>query len=374
MKKLLLITLLIFPVLGFAQKKLPKTFDLLIGTYTKGDSKGIYVYRFYEESGKMAYLSETTTSNPSYLCVSNNNKFVYAANENDKGSAATSFKFDATTGKLDFINTQSVGAGAAYIAVDKAQKNVFTANYGGGSLTVLSVNKDGSLNPAVQTIQDEGHSINTDRQGAPHVHSAMLSPDEKFLFYADLGTDKLNIYRYHASKKPPLTPADPSFVSVTAGNGPRHMAFSADGKYVYLVQEMGAAITTFSIDGEKLKPLQTITMLADGFTGQVGAADIHISPDGRFLYATNRGDANEIVQYAINHDNGQLIFVERYSTHGKTPRNFVIDPTGNYLLVANQTTDNIVVFKVDKNTGKLSLSPYNIKISMPVCLKMIPVE
>jgi len=375
MKKLLLIILLAIPVLGSAQKKFPKTFDLIIGTYTKADSKGIYVYRFYEETGKMAYLSETDgISNPSYLCVSSNNKFVYSANENDVGGAVSAFKFNAPEGLLTLINTQPAGGGPAYVAVDKEQKNVFAANYGSGTLTVLPVNKDGSLGAAIQTIKDEGHGINKDRQEAPHIHSGWLSPNEKVFFYADLGTDKLNIYRYHASQNPPLTPATPSFVEVQPGNGPRHFDFSADGKYLYLIQEMGAVITVYKVNGEKLTALQSVNMTGEGFRGAVGAADIHISPDGRFLYATNRGDANEIILYNINPDNGQLTFVERYGTLGKTPRNFVIDPTGRYLLVANQNSNNIVVFKINFETGKLLLINSQIKISMPVCLKMVPVE
>jgi 6-phosphogluconolactonase len=375
MKKLLIIISLALPLFGSAQKKAPKTFDLLIGTYTTGESKGIHVYRFYEETGKLAYLSEIDgINNPAYLCVSANNKFVYSANENDKDGSISAFKFDKITGKLDLINSQLAGGGPAYLSVDKAQKNIFAANYGNGTLTVLPVNKDGSLSPIIQTIQDEGHSKNTDRQAGPHVHMATLTPDEKYLFFNDLGTDKINIYRYHASKEPRLAPATPAFESVVPGNGPRHLDFSVDGKYVYLLQEMAAVITTYSLNSGKLKPLQTVNMTAEGFKGPVGAADIHVSPDGRFLYATNRGDANEIVQYSINPENGQLTFVERYRSGGKTPRNFVIDPTGNYLLVANQNTDNIFVFKINKETGKLNLTPNNIKIGNPVCLKMVPVE
>jgi 6-phosphogluconolactonase len=375
MKKLLLFISLALPVLGFAQKKTPTTFDLLIGTYTKGESKGIYVYRFYEESGKMAYLSEITgVSNPSYLCVANNNKFVYAVNEIDKGGAVSSFKFDAHTGKIELINTQKVGDGPAYISIDKDQKNAFVANYGSGSLSVAPINKDGSLGAVIQTIQDEGHGVNKDRQAAPHVHSAVLSPDEKFLFYADLGTDKLNIYRYHASKNPPLTPASPVFVEVKPGNGPRHMDFSADGKYLYLIQEMGAAVNVYSLNSGNLKPLQSINLSPDGYTGIVGAADIHLSPNGKFLYASNRGDANEIILYAVNPDNGQLTFVERYNSLGKTPRNFVIDPMGRYLLVANQNSGNIGVYKIDQATGKLYATSNQISISMPVCLKLVPSE
>ena len=375
MKRILLLLALLLPAISFAQKKAPKVFDLIIGTYTTGDSKGIYVYRFYEETGRLAYLSEIDDiKNPAYLCISANGKFVYSANENDKDGSLSAFKFDKASGKLELINSQLAGGGPAYVSIDKDMKNAFAANYGNGTLTVLPINKDGSLSPIIQSIKDEGHGPIADRQAGPHVHSAWLSPDEKYLFAADLGTDKLNIFRYHASKNPPLTPAMPESVSVVPGNGPRHFDFSADGKYMDLLQEMGAVITAYSVDGAKLKPLQSVNMTAETFKGKVGAADIHISPDGHFLYATNRGDANEIVVYEINQDTHLLNFVERYGTLGKTPRNFMITPSGNYLLVANQNTDNIVVFKIDKSTGKLTLTRSMIKVGNPVCLKMVAAE
>jgi len=234
MKKFLVIVSLVFPVFVYAQKKktAPTTFDLLIGTYTKGTSKGIYVYRFYAETGKVAYLNEIDdVSNPSYLAVSGDNKFVYAVNENDKDGEVSSFSFEPKVGKLAFINKQpSGGNGPCYISEDKDQKNVFVANYGSGTLEVLPVNKDGSLSAPSQVVKDDGHGINKERQEGPHVHMAMLSPDEKYLLYTDLGTDKLNVMRYHASHLQPLTPASPAFISVKDGEGPRHIVFSNDKK------------------------------------------------------------------------------------------------------------------------------------------------
>ena len=209
MKKFLLIICLLLPVFIYAQKKKkagPSTYDLLIGTYTNGQSKGIYVYRFYVETGKLAYLNEIDDiNNPSYLCVSANNKFVYSVNENGKNGLVSAFTFDPKQGKLVLINSQlSGGGGPCYVSVDKDQKNVFAANYGTGSLAVFPVNKDGSLSPASQVIQDQGQGVNKERQEGPHVHTAVLSPDEKYLLYTDLGTDKLNIMRYKASHPQPL--------------------------------------------------------------------------------------------------------------------------------------------------------------------------
>jgi 6-phosphogluconolactonase len=380
MKKLLLILLIVSqvaPELCFAQKKVTtKTYDLLVGTYTsRNGSKGIYVYRFYMETGKAALLSEIDdVDNPSYLAVSADSKFVYAANETPRGPGAVSaFKFDVKTGKLDSLNKQPGGIGPAYVAVDKARKNVFAANYNGGNLTVYPVNKDGSLGPISQKIQDEGSSINKARQQGPHVHTAVLSPDEKYLFYTDLGTDKINIYNYKASAAQPLTPAATPFVNAIAGNGPRHLAFSPNGKFLYNIQEMGSAITAYKYDNGTLTAIQTVSMLAEGFTGQVGAADVHVSPDGLFVYGTNRGNANEIVAYSINQKTGELNFVERNKV-GRAPRNFVIDPSGAYLLVANQDSNNILIFKRDIATGKLTLTDNKIDVAKPVCLKLVAVD
>jgi 6-phosphogluconolactonase len=377
MKKVLLIIAMLSPLLNFAQDKklIPKTFDLVVGTYTTGTSKGIVVYRFYTQSGKLAYLSQVDgVTNPSYLTLSKNNKFIYAVNEVTKGEVS-SFTFDAKTGRMDFINKQSsLGADPCYIAVDKAQKNAFVANYSSGQVTVLPINKDGSLANGSETVRNDGHGPNKERQEGPHAHMSILSPDEKYLFYNDLGTDKINIYRYRAGKESPLTGANPAFVSVTPGSGPRHLEFSADKKRVYLVTEMGSNIFVFDYDNGKFKQKQVITLLPDGFTGKTAAAAIHISPDGRFLYASNRLETNEISCYAVNQETGELTFVSRQSTYGKNPRDFAIDPSGNYLVVANQGSDNMFVFKIDQNTGKLQQTGIKIDIGNPVCLKFTSAE
>jgi 6-phosphogluconolactonase len=378
MKKLLLIIALASPVLCVAQKKgvAPKVFDLVIGTFT-GDSptasKGIYVYRFYEERGSVAYLSEIETKNPAFLAVTADQQFIYAVNENNGviPSTVSAFKFTKATGKLELLNTQPSIGSPAYISVDKAQKNVFIANYGGGSLQVYPVNKDGSLGASSQTIQDEGTGTNTARQLQPHVHSAVLSPDDKYLMVSDLGTDKINIFRYKASKNPPLTPAEVPYFKTEGGSGPRHSDFTPNGKFMYNVQEITATISAFSYHDGELKELQNIKMMPADFKGTNGAADIHVSPDGLFLYATNRGTVNEIFVYAIDQATGKLTAVDHYPT-GNAPRNFVIDPTGNYVLVGS--SNRIVVFKVNKASGKLTQINTAINIEQAVCLKMIPVE
>src|ERR1700712_4641302 len=376
MKKFLLLISLLFPVLLYAQKKAPTTYDLLVGTYTKGESKGIYVYRFYVETGKLAYLSQIdNVSNPSYLCVSKNNKFIYAVNEDGKDGGVSAFTFQPYEGKMTFLNRQSSGgADPCFIAVDEDQKNAMVANYSSGSLAVLPINKDGSLQPLSQLIKDEGKGPNASRQEAAHVHSAFFSPNEKYILAADLGTDKLNIFRYHASKPQPLTPASPAFISVKPGNGPRHIAFSPDKKYMYLLQEMGSAINVYNFNGGNPKQVQTIEMMAKDYKGTNGAAAIHITPDGKFLYATDRLDASAILAYSINQETRELTFVQRQSTFGKNPRDFAIDPSGKFLVVANQDSDSIFVYKIDEVSGRLAATNTRVKIGNPVCLKFTTAE
>lgn len=382
MKKSLLIIGLLFSVHVFAQKKstdkTPKTYDLLIGTYTSGDSKGIYVYRFYTETGRLAYLNQVEgIDNPSYLCVASNNRFVYSVNEigADRKGSVSSFSFEPKLGTIKLINKQaSTGTGPCYISIDKKRSHVFVANYQSGALSVLSVNKDGSLGPVVQTIQDNGHGANKERQEGPHVHTAVLSPDEKYLLYTDLGTDKLNIYRYKPSQDQPLNLSDPFSISVAPGHGPRHIDFSPDKKFLYLMTEMGGMVYVYNYNDGKPQQLQSISIVPEKYTGAIGGADIHVSPDGNFLYCTDRGDDNAIIVFAINKETGRLTYVERVSSRGKTPRNFVIDPSGKFLLVANQNTSDIFVYLIDKATGKLVITNNRILVGNPSCLKFTPAE
>ncbi|MEO6523963.1 MAG: lactonase family protein [Mucilaginibacter sp.] len=375
MKKILLLLLLAFPAISIAQGK---AYNLLIGTYTTGKSEGIYVYRFDTTTGKVTYQDKVTgINNPSYIAISNDRKFIYSVNEvgSDRTGSVSSFSFDAKSGKITLINKQpSIGAGPCYISVDKANKNVFVANYAGGSLTVLPIKADGSLGEPSQNIQDEGTGPNKSRQEKPHVHTAVLSPDEKFLLYTDLGTDKLNIMKYNPSAAKPLTPAQPAFVASVGGDGPRHIAFSPDNKFMYLIHEMGGDIYTYAYNNGQLKKLASTTIVPDGFSGSIGAADIHISPDGKYLYSTNRGSENEIETFRINRENGALALVDRTSSMGKTPRNFVIDPTGNFLLVANQNSDDVYVFRINKTTGKLTYTDTKIIVGNPSCLKFAAVD
>ena len=341
--------------------------NLIVGTYTKScDSKGIYVYEFDSNTGDFSLKSNTENIlNPSYLTVSSDNKFVYSVSENDKKSSVSAFGYNSKSGKLDFINFQNPnGLNPCYIIND--DKNVITANYSSGNISVLGKNNDGSIGEVKQVVQHTGKSINAKRQEAPHAHMVYFSPDKKYVLANDLGTDKVYSYQYNPNSASEVLVLKASVV-VKPGSGPRHLIFSKNGKYVYVLQELDGTISSFSFANGLLEKVSESTVVASDFKGDVGAADIHISPDGKFLYATNRGTANDISVFKIL-KKGKLEFVQRTSTLGKGPRNFTIDPTGNFLLVGHQYTNEIVIFKRDKTTGKLNDTGKKIALCSPVCL------
>jgi 6-phosphogluconolactonase len=364
--------------IGLVHAQISKSnqYDLIIGTYTNKDkTSGIHVYAFNSKTGEFSFKSKAQNiTNPSYLAVTADKKNLYSVSEAGGGSGSIyAYSFDAPSGKLTLLNNVSSGGdGPCYVSVDDKKQHVFVGNYSGGSLTAVRINEDGSLSSDSQTFQHEGSSVYKPNQDKPHVHAAVIAPDGRYLLVPDLGTDKINIYSIEGGKALPLKPAAQPFVSIKAGGGPRHLTFHPNGKFAYLVQELDGMVTAFTYNDGKLEAIQSLTMLSDGFTGKVGAADIHTSPDGRFLYASNRGDANEIVIYAINKE-GKLNYAGRQSTLGKTPRNFAIDPSGNYLLAANQGSDEIILFKRDQKTGLLTPTGAKITVSMPVCLKFIPI-
>jgi 6-phosphogluconolactonase len=348
-----------------------KTYKLVIGTGTSGAlNDEIHVYKFDSQTGEVDFLSKTSGhNNSSYLAVSTDGKNVYSVNEVNEGTVS-SFSLDQATGALTLLNrVSSGGAGPCYISVDDNKRYVVVANYGSGRLTAIPINDNGSLSDNMQVIQEEGNSVNERRQRGPHVHSAVLSPDNNFVFTSNLGTDKVSAYRFETTRPVnPLTPADPAYFAIEPGSGPRHFTFHPNAKYAYLIAELTGTIVAFDYNNGRLTEKQTITMLSLDFKGRVGAADIHVSPDGNFLYGSNRGDANEIVIYSINAA-GELAYVGSHSTMGQGPRNFAIDPTGNFLLVANQNSDEIIFFRRDRKTGLLTPSEKSIKVGKPVCLK-----
>lgn len=352
-----------------------QNFNLFIGTYTNKGSKGIYVYRFNAATGTAEWVSNTdSAANPSYLAVAPNEKYVYAVNETHgaNGGDVSAYTFDKTTGKLTLINQQHTNSDdPCYVSVSKNSNWVMVANYSGGSTTAFAANKDGSLNPASQLLQDTGSGANINRQEKAHVHSAVFSPANDYLFTPDLGTDKVMIYKFNQDAEKPLTPATPAYKAVSAGYGPRHFTFHPNQKFAYLIHELSGTVGVYRYNNGKLTLVQDIAAHPAGYKGDIGSADIHLSPDGKFLYASNRGDENTITIYSADAATGKLKLKGYQSTLGKNPRNFMIDPTGNYLLVANQNTDNIVIFKRNKQTGLLQATGKQIEVSMPVCLQMM---
>ena len=368
MKTFITLSLVITTIL-MANAQSPKTYNLIVGTYTNpGKSNGMYVYTFNSETGELTYKAESSAiKNPSFLAVSNDRKHVYAVSEVGDGSV-NAFRYDPASGKLEFVNSAPAGGNSpCYVSVDNKNKFAFVGNYGGGSLSAVPINPDGSLSDKVQFIQHQGSSINKGNQEKPHVHATLLSKDGKYLFVPDLGTDKINIYQVDAAKAQPLTPASQPFVSVTPGSGPRHFTFHPNGKWAFLIQEITGVVTAFEYSNGKLTARESVTLVSPGSTGRIDAADIHVSPDGKFLYGSLRGDINEIVICSID-NGGKLALAGRQSTLGKTPRNFAIDPTGKFLLVANQNSDKIIVFKRDEKTGLLAATGTKISIGAPVCL------
>jgi 6-phosphogluconolactonase len=370
-KIVLLCLLLVFHFASLAQKE----HYLVVGTYTGGKSEGVYVYKFSGSDASFKEVSHVKTSNPSFVAVSPDQRFVYAVHEdaaaNGKGGEISAFSFNKKTGTLTFINEQPTeGDHPCYVTVDKTGKWVIAANYTSGSLSVLPVNTDGSLGAPTTTIQDKGSGPNKERQSSPHVHCTLLSPDNRFLFAPDLGIDKVMIYAFDAATGK-LTPAKQPFAKSIAGSGPRHFTFHPNNKYAYLVEELSGTVETFQYNNGELKNIQRISTMPVGDTSFAGSADIHVSPDGKFLYASNRSESNTIAIYKINPLNGKLSLIAHQSTLGKTPRNFNFDPSGDFLLVGNQGSDQIVIFKRNKVTGLLTDTGKRIDVGKPVCLKWV---
>lgn len=341
--------------------------NLIIGTYTNScDSKGIYVYDFNTQTAEFKLKSTSErVINPSYLTVSADAKYIYSVNENGSKSTISSFAFTAESGAMQLLNQQDArGADPCYIIND--DKNVIVANYSGGSISVFGKGLDGSITPAKQVIEHKGKSINAQRQESSHVHMVQFTPDKQYVLANDLGTDYIYIYKYHPNATDKVLEIKDS-IAVKSGSGPRHLTFSKDGKLAYLLQELDGSLTVFQYKKGTLKKIQETQVAASDFKGQISAADIHVTPNGKFVYATNRGTANTISCFEIQ-KNGFLKLVETQSTLGQGPRNFTIDPTGKFLLVAHQYSNEVVIFNIDADTGKLTDSGKRIQLCAPVCL------
>jgi 6-phosphogluconolactonase len=349
---------------------------LYVGTYTSGKSEGIYLYRMNSLTGELTRVNAFKTVNPSFLAIDRSKRYLYAVNEVSQHLGAASgrvsaFAIEAGTGNLRLLNEQATqGADPCYLTIDRKRKTLLVANYTGGSIAALPIRSDGTLGMAIDVKQHEGSSLKEQQKG-PHAHCVILDRFERYALAADLGTDKVMIYRFN-----PLTgkliPGQQPWTQLQAGAGPRHLVLHPKGKYAYVINELDSTLTVLKYNEAHgtLTHVETVSTLPADFSGVSYCADVHVSPSGKFLYGSNRGH-NSIVVFRIDQRTGKLKQVQHVSTEGKWPRNFALDPAGNFLLVANQQTDNVVVFRIAPQTGLLTLSGQSAEIPVPVCLKFI---
>jgi 6-phosphogluconolactonase len=366
----------------FAQKN-GSSYLVYIGTYTtKQTSKGIYAYRFDSTTGQLTAIGLAGEStDPSFVAVHPSGKYLYAVNEigefnGAKSGAISSFAIDRKSGALKLLNQVSThGAGPCYVSLDKSGRFVLVANYDGGSVATFVIQDDGSLSLVKGFVEHSGSGVDKERQEGPHAHWIGVSPDNHFALAADLGLDDVLIYKFD-DVQGKLMPNNPSYAQVKPGSGPRHLAFHPNGKFAYLVSEMSSTVTAFAYSAQKgsLSALQTLPMLPADYSGVREAAEIVVHPSGKFVYASNRGTANSIAAYKIDANKGTLTPAGLFSTKGQIPRNFTIDPTGQFLLAANEDSGNIVVFKIDAATGALTPTGQVEEVPAPVCITFVPAE
>ena len=352
-----------------------ESLPVYFGTYTSGRnaSKGIYRSLLDTDTGKLsAPVLVIEAKNPSFLEIHPGGKFLYAVSESGDAGTVSAYAIDPDTGNLKLLNSRpSGGSSPCHVNIDRSAKNVLVTNYSSGSASVIPIAADGSLAEPTAFVQHEGASVNPQRQKGPHAHSVNLSPDNRFAFVADLGLDKIMIYKLDAEKGT-IAANDPAFAKVKPGAGPRHFTFGTEGRYAYVINELNGTVTAFAYERASgtLTEIQSITTLPDGFAGSSSCAEVRVHPSGRFLYGSNRGH-DSITVYRIDPAKGTLTFVEHERAGIKTPRNFNIDPSGIFCLVANQGGDSVVVFKIDQKTGALEPTGNKISIGRPVCVRFL---
>jgi 6-phosphogluconolactonase len=354
----------------------PRLLTLYVGTYTSGKSEGIYLYRMNSVTGELTRVSAFKTVNPSFLAIDRSKRYLYAVNEVSEHLGAASgrvsaFAIDPATGNLRLLNEQATqGADPCYLTIDRKRKTLLVANYTGGSVAALPIRSDGTLGMVIDVKQHEGSSVKEQQKG-PHAHCVILDRHERYALAADLGTDKVMIYGFNPLTGK-LTSGKQPWCELQAGAGPRHLTLHANGKYVYVINELDSTLTALKYNEATgtLTQIETVSTLPADFSGVSYCADVHVSRSGKFLYGSNRGH-NSIVVFEIDQRTGKLKPLQHVSTEGNWPRNFTIDPTGNFLLVANQRSDNVVTFRIDADSGRLSDRVTIAEIPTPVCLKFI---
>ena len=361
-----------WPVLG-------AEFWMFYGTYTRGTSKGIYVSRFNAEDGTLSEpVLAAEAQNPSFLALHPQKPVLYAVGElwemsGKRTGSVSAFSVDTHSGRLTLINQQpSGGSGPCHVSVDASGRFVLVANYGGGSVAVLPVSTDGALEPAVCVLKQEGKSVHPTRQTSPHAHQIGFNPTGKVVVVPDLGLDQVLLFDWDGAQGQ-LTPHKPPFMQVPPGSGPRHFAFHPNGQVLYVLNELTATVSIFAgEDGVPTRLIDNVSALPTDFAGQNTAAEIAVHPGGRFVYTSNRGH-DSIAVFAVSDAGKRLERKANVSTQGKTPRFIGLDPTGKYLLAANQDTNNVVIFKVDSETGIPTPTGKQVSVGAPVCLVFSPV-
>ncbi|MGI8916626.1 MAG: lactonase family protein [Chloroflexota bacterium] len=349
-----------------------------VGTYTKGNStsEGIYVYALDPKSGVLTHRHTIRGPvNPSFLALDPSQQHLYAVSERQDaagaaGGGVSAFRVDQTTGNLTALNQQSSGgAGPCHVSVEATGKFALVANFGSGSIAMLPIQSDGALAPASDFVQHVGSSAHPQRQHSAHAHSINPDPDNRFALVADLGMDRVLVYRLDLAEGK-LRPHDHPWSQARAGAGPRHLAYHPNGRFVYVINEIDSTMGAYAFDAGAgtLTEIQTLSTLPEGYTEDNSTADVHLSPSGRFLYGSNRGH-DSIAVFAVDADTGRLIARGHVSTQGRTPRNFGIDPTGMFLLAANQATDTIVSFRLNPDSGMPEPTGAVAPVPRPVCLK-----
>lgn len=343
------------------------------GTFSERDSKGIYVFEFDRIAETLTEVQTVSDrESPTYLEVHPSGKFLYVVYREKPEHAGTiaAFQIDAM-GKLAKINEQPVGKNPCHISIDPQGKLLFVSNYASGSLIVYSIKQDGSLSPSIDNFQYSGSSLHKERQKEPHTHSAIPSLKGDFLYVSDLGVDKIMLYEIDA--KGNLYPAKTPFIETPPGAGPRHSVVHPNGNYLFSNEELTSSVTSYKIDQRTgaLQFVERVTMLSNDTTAEGNsAADIHLSPDGEFLYASNRGQDNLVV-YRVNSNNGKLSYVEHTRTEGKHPRSFMVDDKGEFIFVANRFTDSITLFRRDLGSGRLVFTGKKFAVPGIVCVKQL---
>lgn len=347
-----------------------QTYFFLLGTYTEKPDEGIHLLSFNPESGEIEPLYVASgIDNPSFVIANAEQTLVFSTEEtsSEQGGKVTSFKLNKATNTLEKINSVfTQGGSPCHISLDPTERFLVVSNYSGGNVTVIPVDQEGYLSPEIQVIQHEGSSVNPGRQQAPHVHSAVFHPTEERVFVADLGTDKIYAYDVVDNDTAPLSPVATEAFSVEAGAGPRHILFNKTGDRFYLIHELTAEVGVYAYEQGRISHIETHPLTRAGHAGEVGAAEVRISPDGKYLYASNRGDANTLTAFAIDVDTGRLTEIQQVSSEGVAPRNFAITADGRYLLCGNQNSDEIIVFNRNQEDGTIDLSQTSFSVKKPV--------